>query len=414
MVITRTHTPGAAVRRDGWPQQATLVRVLGLVIAAMGAEHGVGELLQGDRRLAGPVIQSWPDSPFFRIEAGEPAFTLLPHPVAAGVLTLAVATLFAVRVWFIDRGAHPRRDVLALSVVLFLVGGGSAHPTLGVALALPAGWVHRPSGPPQPPRGGGRRGRRPGGGLSRSPAGWPWCRDCRCSTSPSAPATRRSCPCSSRPWPSRSSPRWPPAPQAAVRPRSTHVGIAERIAEVLTQEGLSAQAVPVESADPPENYDAVVLGGAAYMFHWLKPALQYAHRHRAALSTRSVWLLVTEDPSAPSQVDAEGNDALAVARPREFDELTQSLLPRGERVFFGAFDPTHKPIGFGERVTRAMPAAPDHPARRRLPGWGRHRSLGHPHRPRTDRRRRQPARPLMHRTRLQPSPAGVQRASITT
>ncbi|MBB1512781.1 flavodoxin domain-containing protein [Tessaracoccus sp. MC1679] len=143
----------------------------------------------------------------------------------------------------------------------------------------------------------------------------------------------------------------------ATRHGST-AGIAERIAEVLTQEGLSAQAVPVESADPPENYDAVVLGGAAYMFHWLKPALQYAHRHRAALSTRSVWLF-SSGPLGTEPVDAEGNDALAVARPREFDELTQSLSPRGERVFFGAFDPTHKPIGFGERVTRAMPAAQD-------------------------------------------------------
>lgn len=173
MVITHTPAHGAAVRRDGGPQQDTrrLVRVLGLVIAAMGAEHGVGELLQGARRLAGPVIQSWPDSPFFRIEAGEPAFTLLPHPVAAGVLTLAVATLFAVRVWFIDRGAHPRRDVLALSVVLFLVGGGFGPPLLGVALALPAGWVHRPSGPPASPW-RGSPGAASGWWLAAAVAGW--------------------------------------------------------------------------------------------------------------------------------------------------------------------------------------------------------------------------------------------------
>lgn len=77
------------------------------------------------------------------------------------------ATRRLVRVWFIDRCAHPRRDALGLSVVLFLVGGSFGSPLRGVALA---------------------------------------------STSPSAPATRGSCPCSSRPWPCRSSPRWPPAP----------------------------------------------------------------------------------------------------------------------------------------------------------------------------------------------------------
>ena len=45
------------------------------------------------------------------------------------------------------------------------------------------------------------------------------------------------------------------------------------------------------------------------------------------------------------------------ARPREFDELVASLSPRGERVFFGAYDAAQKPIGLAERVTRAMPAA---------------------------------------------------------
>lgn len=145
MVITRKPLDGFTVRRFDSCQPATrrLVQVLGLVVSAMGAEHGAGEVLQGDRLLAGPVIQSWPDNRFFRIEAGEPAFTVLSHPVAAGVLTLVVAIVFALRVWLIDRGAHLRRDLLGLSVVLFLVGGGFGPPLLGLALAMPAGWVHR-------------------------------------------------------------------------------------------------------------------------------------------------------------------------------------------------------------------------------------------------------------------------------
>ncbi|MHA6523532.1 flavodoxin domain-containing protein [Tessaracoccus sp. G1721] len=141
----------------------------------------------------------------------------------------------------------------------------------------------------------------------------------------------------------------------ATRHGST-AGIAERIAEVLTREGHTAVATPVEEAGPPGGYDAVVLGGAAYMFHWLKPALQYARRHREALAARPVWLF-SSGPLGTDQVDADGKDVLTSSRPREFDELTDSLSPRGERVFFGAFDPTEKPIGLGERITRAMPAA---------------------------------------------------------
>ena len=111
MVITRKPSDGFTVRRIDSCQPATrrLVQVIGLVVAAMGAEHGAGEVLQGDRLLAGPVIQSWPDNRFFRIEAGEPAFTLLTHPVAAGVLTLVVAFVCTLRVWLIERGAHQRR-----------------------------------------------------------------------------------------------------------------------------------------------------------------------------------------------------------------------------------------------------------------------------------------------------------------
>lgn len=147
-MITPHPDGGISVRCEDPRQPATrrLVQTLGLVVAAMGAEHGAGEVLQGDRPLVGPVIQSWPDTRFFRIEAGEPAFTVLSHPVAAGVLTLLVATLLALRVWFIDRGAHPRRDLLGLSVILFLVGGGFGPPLLGLALAIPAGWVHRRPG----------------------------------------------------------------------------------------------------------------------------------------------------------------------------------------------------------------------------------------------------------------------------
>ena len=55
--------------------------------------------------------------------------------------------------------------------------------------------------------------------------------------------------------------------------------------------------------------------------------------------------------------DEQGRDVLEVTRPKEFDELTELLHPRGEHVFFGAYDPGAEPVGLGERVVRHMPAA---------------------------------------------------------
>lgn len=133
-------------------------------------------------------------------------------------------------------------------------------------------------------------------------------------------------------------------------------GIAERIAATLTEHGHLAQARAVEEVDRLDGYDAVVLGGAAYMFHWLKPAVRFAKKHRSELANRPVWLF-SSGPLGTDLVDDEGNDVLATTRPKEFDELTTLLQPRGEHVFFGAYDPEAPPIGIVERLTRRMPAA---------------------------------------------------------
>jgi len=58
-------------------------------------------------------------------------------------------------------------------------------------------------------------------------------------------------------------------------------GIAERIAERLQAGGLDAEARPVADVRDVARYDAFVLGGAAYMFHWLGDATKFVQRNRA-------------------------------------------------------------------------------------------------------------------------------------
>lgn len=135
-------------------------------------------------------------------------------------------------------------------------------------------------------------------------------------------------------------------------------GIAERIAQTLTARGHHARTVDVEQVEELAGVDAVVLGAAAYMFHWLKPAVHFARRHRDELARLPVWLF-SSGPLGTETVDEEGQDVREGARPKEFDELVEQLRPRGETVFFGAYDPQEPPIGMAERVTRAMPAAKD-------------------------------------------------------
>jgi menaquinone-dependent protoporphyrinogen oxidase len=45
-------------------------------------------------------------------------------------------------------------------------------------------------------------------------------------------------------------------------------------------------------------------------------------------------------------------------RPKEFDELTKLLHPRGEQVFFGAYDPDAPPVGACEPLVIGSMARP--------------------------------------------------------
>ena len=137
-------------------------------------------------------------------------------------------------------------------------------------------------------------------------------------------------------------------------------GIAERIAATLDQSGIDVTLRPVDQAGDPAEYDAFVIGSAAYAFHWLKEATTFVRRHRSLLASRPVWLFGS-GPLGTATVDAKGNDIRAAAEPKEFAELRDAIHPRDQRIFFGAYDPDAEPIGFmeraGARILRMMPAA---------------------------------------------------------
>jgi menaquinone-dependent protoporphyrinogen oxidase len=148
------------------------------------------------------------------------------------------------------------------------------------------------------------------------------------------------------------------APRVLVAHASRHgstAEIADRIAERLAAAGLDAVAMDVDDVADDTVFDAYVVGGAAYMFHWLKPATAFVRRNEELLARRPVWLF-SSGPVGDETVDEDGNDVLEVTRPREFDELHDLLEPRDEKVFFGKWDPDAPAIGFAERMMKFVPA----------------------------------------------------------
>jgi menaquinone-dependent protoporphyrinogen oxidase len=133
-------------------------------------------------------------------------------------------------------------------------------------------------------------------------------------------------------------------------------GIADRVSARLRERGVLAEARPVSEIGDIEGYDAFVVGSAAYMYHWLKEATSFAKRHRVLLSQRPVWLF-SSGPLGTDLVDDEGRDVFEASRPKEFAELKAMIRPRGERVFFGAWDPNQPAIGMAERFLRMSRSA---------------------------------------------------------
>lgn len=113
-----------------------LFLTLGILAGIMGIEHGIGEVLEGNRPTGGVFILSWPDSAFFAIMAGEPAMTLIPNYLLTGLLAILFSCLFLTAL--AKPGLHPRAIplLLALLILMLLAGAGFGPPILGMIAVL--------------------------------------------------------------------------------------------------------------------------------------------------------------------------------------------------------------------------------------------------------------------------------------
>ncbi len=134
---------------------------------------------------------------------------------------------------------------------------------------------------------------------------------------------------------------------AATKHGSTFA-IAERVARGLNEQGVAAEARPLDEVDGLEGYDGVVLGSGIYAGHWLEPAKRFVDRHVDGLRDRPVWLFSSGPVGDPPKPAGDPPDAVA---------LREALLAREHRVFAGALD--RDQLSFAERaITRVVGAAP--------------------------------------------------------
>ena len=131
-------------------------------------------------------------------------------------------------------------------------------------------------------------------------------------------------------------------------------GIAERIALTLQAAGIDAELRAATSVKRVAEYDAFVIGSAAYMFQWEKAAVAFVRRNRAVLATKPVWLF-SSGPLGTAAEDARGRDLRLAAEPKELAEFKEAIDPRDHRVFLGAL--VSSKLEFAHRMIRKLPAA---------------------------------------------------------
>ena len=116
----------------------------GVVAGIGGVEHGILEMMQGNRVPSGRVVDAIGAAQRFWIHGTEPAFTLVPNFLVTGILATIVGLM--VIIWsiaFIDK-KHGAVILFCLSTTMFLVGGGFAPPVFAIVAILAALMMNRP------------------------------------------------------------------------------------------------------------------------------------------------------------------------------------------------------------------------------------------------------------------------------
>lgn len=118
--------------------------------------------------------------------------------------------------------------------------------------------------------------------------------------------------------------------------------IGEVVTDALASRGHQVDQRAPDDVDSVDGYDAVVLGSAVYLAHWMPSAREFADRFAEQLGRVPVWMFSSGLATQP---------AAAANSPHELMSLRQRIGARGHRSFRGRLDRTL--LTFAERAAIA-------------------------------------------------------------
>jgi menaquinone-dependent protoporphyrinogen oxidase len=130
--------------------------------------------------------------------------------------------------------------------------------------------------------------------------------------------------------------------------------IAEKIGQTITQEGLLVDVISAEKVKNIVDYQAVVIGSAAYIGGWRKEVTNFVKKHEKALAERPVWIF--------SSGPVEKGDPVKLLQgwlyPKFLKPVIDRIKPRDITVFHGVINAGK--INFIEKqMMKMVKAEPD-------------------------------------------------------
>ena len=95
--------------------------------------------------------------------------------------------------------------------------------------------------------------------------------------------------------------------------------------------------IPPADVGSLDGYDAVIIGSAVYMGHWLDTAKELVNRFRDTLTGRPVWLFSSGLVGKPSSKLAQSMDQ----DPADLPGMVEATRARDHRRFAGKLDRKH-------------------------------------------------------------------------
>jgi menaquinone-dependent protoporphyrinogen oxidase len=110
-------------------------------------------------------------------------------------------------------------------------------------------------------------------------------------------------------------------------------GLAERMGQALRNESFDVDVRAAADVSSVDAYEAVIVGGALYAFHWFEDARRFVLRHHQALRARETYFF----SSGP--LDASATER-AIPPTTEVDQLMRYVGARGHATFGGRLEAT--------------------------------------------------------------------------